>query len=111
LLVEDFFAHSKKIFSSRKMMTASVAFKSKEHNPDRQALPAAGNGSVPCRPPPNPLRRCIFPRPGPERDLHVPVPAASKAYLSESRKMSSLNMGFEQESERFALGALPFAIL
>ncbi len=46
--------------------------------PSGQALPSAGNGPLPCRPPPRPLQGRRFPPPGPERNLYVPVPALSR---------------------------------
>ena len=42
-----------------------------------RALPSAGNRSVPCRPPPDPLQGQLFQRSGPERFLQVRMPALS----------------------------------
>ena len=44
-------------------------------HPSGRVLPSAVNRPVACRPPPHPLRRWLLPRPGPESNLYVPVPA------------------------------------
>src|ERR687898_2194985 len=49
---------------------------------ERQTLPAAVNRPLPCRPPPDPLQWWWLPRSGPERNLHVSLPAASRPRLS-----------------------------
>jgi len=45
--------------------------------PAGQAFPSAGNGTLPCRPPPDPLQGRLFQRSGPERFLQIQMPALS----------------------------------
>jgi hypothetical protein len=47
---------------------------------------AALNKPLPCRPPPDPLQRCLFFLSGPERKLNLPVSAASMARPSGRKK-------------------------
>jgi hypothetical protein len=47
---------------------------------------AALNKPLPCRPPPNPLQRCLFLLSGPERNLNFPLSAASMARPSGVRE-------------------------
>jgi hypothetical protein len=49
-------------------------------------FPAALNGPLPCRPPPDPLQRCLFLPSGPERNLNVSLSAASMAPPSARRR-------------------------
>jgi hypothetical protein len=51
-------------------------------------LPAALNGPLPCRPPPEPLQRCLFLPLGPERNLNVSLSAASMARPRLTREKS-----------------------
>jgi hypothetical protein len=44
-----------------------------------EPFPAALNEPLPCRPPPDPLQRCLFLLSGPERNGNVSVSAASMA--------------------------------
>src|SRR5918996_4405529 len=53
-----------------------------------EPFPAALNGPLPCRPPPNPLQRCLFLRSGPERNLNVSLSAASMVRPSARRRES-----------------------
>src|ERR687892_220556 len=53
-----------------------------------EAFLAALNGPLPCRPPPDPLQRCLFLRSGPERNLNVSLSAASMARPSARRRES-----------------------
>jgi hypothetical protein len=51
-----------------------------------EPFPAALNGPLPCRPPPDPLQRCLLLPSGPERNLNVSLSAASVARPSARRK-------------------------
>jgi hypothetical protein len=51
-------------------------------------LPAALNGPLPCRPPPDPLQRCLFLPLGPERNRNVSLSAASMARPSARTEKS-----------------------
>ena len=51
-----------------------------------EPFPAALNGPLPCRPPPDPLQRCLFLPSGPERNVNVSLSAASMAHPSARRK-------------------------
>jgi hypothetical protein len=55
-------------------------------------LPAALNGPLPCRPPPDPLQRCLFLPLEPERNRNVSLSAASMARPlgSEERKAGAI---------------------
>src|SRR5918994_19879 len=73
---------------------------------ERQALPAAVNRSLPCRPPPDPLQWWWLPRSGPERNLHVPLAAVSRPRLSVSlarRESRRTETHLCQRAERFGL--------
>jgi hypothetical protein len=52
-----------------------------------EPLPAALNGPLPCRPPPDPLQSCLFLPSGPERKLNVSLSAASMARPSALRQL------------------------
>ena len=51
-----------------------------------EPFPAALNGPLPRRPPPDPLQRCLFLPSGPERNINVSLSAASMACPSARRK-------------------------
>src|SRR5688500_2113934 len=44
-----------------------------------EPFPAALNGPLPCRPPPDPLQKCLFLPSGPDRNSNVSLNAASMA--------------------------------
>src|SRR5688572_23483388 len=51
-----------------------------------EPFPAALNGPLPCRPPPDPLQSCCFLPLGPERNRNVSLSAASMARPSARRR-------------------------
>src|ERR687892_1739240 len=53
-----------------------------------EPFPATLNGPLPCRPPPDPPRRCLFLPSGPERNVNVSLSAASMARPSARRRES-----------------------
>src|SRR5688572_24421753 len=55
-----------------------------------EPLPAALNGPLPCRPPPDPLQSCLFLPSGPERNRNVSLSAASMVRPSARRLCRNL---------------------
>ena len=53
-----------------------------------EPFPAALNGLLPYRPPPDPPQRCLFLPSGPERNLNVSLSAASMVRPSARRRES-----------------------